>query len=70
MQSNRRPGYRLYKMSMSTGALMSLPLCLVTAWYSWSAYAQVDRYARGTGEEAPWSMELFQIALARTMTEQ
>ena len=63
MQSTKRPGYRLYKMSTATGALLSLPLILVVAWYAWSSYAQIDRYARATSEPAPWSMELFQIAL-------
>ena len=62
MQSTKRPGYRLYKMSTATGALMCLPLILSMAWYSWSAYAQIDRYARGTSDPAHWSLELFQIA--------
>jgi len=50
-------------MGAVTGLLLSLPLVLTVAWYGWSAFAQVDRYKRGTEDVAPWTMELFQIAL-------
>ena len=45
------------------GGLLSLPLGLVVLWYMWAAFAQIDRYKRGTEDTAPWSLELFQIAL-------
>jgi hypothetical protein len=63
MRSSYPLGYRLFKMSLPTGVLISLPLLLVVAWYSWSAYAQVDRYLRAVDDVAPWSLELFHIAL-------
>ena len=63
MRSTQSLGYRLYKMSRPTGILCSLPLVLAVAWYAWSAFAQLDRYRRAGGEDVPWSLELFQIAL-------
>ncbi len=66
--STHRFGFRLYKISIPTGVLMSLPLLLTVVWYSWSAFAQIDRYSRASGVEAPWSLELFQIALHDELT--
>ena len=63
MSSSHKLAYRLYKMPASAGVLLSIPAVLVVLWYMWSAFAQVDRYKRGTDDAAPWSMELFQIAL-------
>lgn len=57
------PAYRLYKTRLPTGLLMSLPILLVLAWYCWSAFAHVDRYARSTQDQAPWTIELLQIAV-------
>ncbi len=56
-------GYRLYKMSLFPGLLLSLPLLLTAAWYAWSAHAQIDRYRRAGEGAPPVDAELFQIAL-------
>ena len=63
MRSTQKLDYRFYKMSWSAGVLLSLPLLLAVVWYSWSAYAQIDRYHRVADEVVPWSMELFQLSL-------
>ena len=68
MGPTSRPGYRLYKLSPPSGILLSLPLAIAIGWYAWSAYAQIDRYGRASGEEVPWSVELFQIALHDELT--
>ena len=53
--------YRLYKMRLATGGLLSLPVALVVIWYAWSAFAQLDRYRRATEDTAPLNLELFHI---------
>lgn len=63
MRLSENLGYKLYKMGASTGALIGLPLVIVVLWYVWAAFAQIDRYQRGTDDMAPWGLELFQIAL-------
>lgn len=55
--------YRLFKLTLLSGVLLSIPICLVTAWYAWSAYASLDRYARAAGGRKDRNLELFQIAL-------
>jgi hypothetical protein len=50
-------------MGSTSGALLSLPILLVATWYGWSAFAQIDRYAGGTADEVPWSLELCHIGL-------
>jgi hypothetical protein len=68
MRSSNKLGYKLYKMRPFAGMLLSLPLVLVVLWYGWAAFAQIDRYKRGTDDTAPWSLELFQIALHDELT--
>lgn len=63
MRSSSHIGYKFYKMRLRAGALISLPLALVVLWYAWAAFAQVDRYKRGSDDEVAWSLELLQIAL-------
>ena len=68
MRSSSKIGYKFYTMRASAGALLSLPLLLLSLWYAWSAFAQVDRYQRGTDDAMEWSAELFQIALHDELT--
>ena len=68
MNSSHKLAYRLYKIPASAGVLLSIPAVLVVLWYMWSAFAQVDRYRRGTDDRLPWSLELFQIALHDELT--
>lgn len=63
MRSSSQISYKFYKLRLWAGVLFSLPLVLVVLWYAWAAFAQVDRYMRGSSDEAVWSFELFQIAL-------
>ncbi len=55
--------HQLYKLTFATGAVVSLPLLLAVAWYAWAAYAQLDRALAAAESQAPWSFELFHIAL-------
>ena len=54
-------GYRLYKVSVPSAAVICLPLMLAMAWYTWSAYAQFDRYRRASGTNEKLDTELFHI---------
>lgn len=42
---------------------MCLPGILLVAWYAFGAYAQLNRYRRSVGEDAPFALETLHIAL-------
>lgn len=42
---------------------MCLPGALLVAWYSWGAFATIDRYRRAVDERSPISLETLHIAL-------
>jgi len=54
---------RIYKMTLGSGVVLSLPIALLVAWYVWAAWADVDRYRRAQKDPPPLDAELFQIAL-------
>ncbi|MBI3180468.1 MAG: CotH kinase family protein [Deltaproteobacteria bacterium] len=54
---------RFYKLTLATGALVSLPVALAVLWYAWSAYAHLDRALAASESKAPKSWELFHMAL-------
>lgn len=54
---------RLYRASLLPSLVICLPGILLAFWYSWSAYAQLDRYRRAVRQKAPIDLETLQIAL-------
>jgi len=55
--------YQLYKVSLPVALCLSAPLVLLVAWYTWSAFAQLDRYRRVGGDHAVIDRETLHIAL-------
>ncbi len=54
---------RLYRASLLPSLVICLPGILLAFWYSWNAYAQLDRYRRAVRQKAPIDLETLQIAL-------
>jgi hypothetical protein len=56
-------GYRLYKLGLVSGLFMALPIVIGTAWYAWTAFANLDRHRRIADPKRAIDAELFQLAL-------
>ena len=54
---------RIYKLPLAPGAVLSLPIALLVAWYAWVAWVDVDRYRRAAKDAPPLDAEVFHIAL-------
>src|SRR5215211_1788478 len=63
MVGSSRWAHRLYRMRLGSGLVLAAPLVLVTGWYAWSAFAQVDRVRRAVESPPPIDLELFHVAL-------
>jgi hypothetical protein len=63
MFPSERWARRLYKMRLGSGLVLALPIVLITGWYVWSAFAQLDRYRKAVDSSPAVDLELFQIAL-------
>jgi CotH kinase protein len=54
---------RIYRASLLPSLAICLPGALLALWYTWSAYAELDRYRRAVRQRGSFELETLQIAL-------